>query len=176
MQNGIQSFIITDFKYFIICFSLALALPSCFSSKNATRTGKGADAKEVRLRRDITRYAEGFIGAKYKYGGVSPSSGFDCSGFTVFVMDAYGVGLNRTSTSQSTMGKKIPLHRAQGGDLVFFSRRGKINHVALVDANTDEGIMIIHSTSSRGVIRENLSASTYWKPKIKMVRDVISDL
>ncbi|MEL6845503.1 MAG: NlpC/P60 family protein, partial [Bacteroidota bacterium] len=62
------------------------------------------------------------------------------------------------------------------GDLIFFSKngRGKISHVALVVDHDREGISVAHSTTSRGVIVENISNSRYWKPKIKFARDVIS--
>ena len=161
---------------FIALFLLCqVGLTSCFSTKSARRTSDMAPA-EIRLRQNITSYAENFIGAPYKYGGESPNGGFDCSGFTSYVMLEYGIALDRTSSDQGKMGKKVALKDSKAGDLIFFARKGRVFHVSLVVANTKEGIEVVHATSSRGVIRENISTSSYWSSKEKFVRDVLANI
>lgn len=129
---------------------------------------------EAALRLQAVDYAKKYLGTKYRYGGNRPSEGFDCSGFTRYVMDKVDVGLSRTSRSQEKEGKKIKLKNAQPGDLIFFRRTpaSKIFHVSLVVDNTEEGILVIHSTS-RGVVMDNVTESSYWSPKISSARDVI---
>lgn len=136
---------------------------------------KIAKPDEITKRQGIADYAQTYVGTKYKYGGKTPD-GFDCSGFTSHVMKEYDVKLPGNSASQSKMGKKTNLKKAQAGDLVYFRRSpaGKVFHIAIVVSNGKEGTKIAHSTS-RGVVVDNLSRSDYWRPKISGVRDVIGD-
>ena len=137
-----------------------------------THTAKRAEQK---LRTDITHYAKKHVGARYRYGGKSPT-GFDCSGFTSFVMHQFDIPVSGPSYSQESLGKKIKKEDARPGDLVFFRKRkgGKIFHVAIVYDNDREGISVVHSTSSRGVVIDHLEKSSYWRTKVMTVRDVVS--
>lgn len=127
------------------------------------------------LRRKITDYAQRFEGSRYLYAGKKPSTGFDCSGFTSFVMAEYGIVLSPSSREQATQGREIRVEQALPGDLIFFRRSASepVFHVSLVIENDRESLWVIHSTTSRGVIIEDLLASSYWKPKIFSARDVI---
>ncbi len=140
-----------------------------------TERPRGVDSKEAALRRDIVDYAQRFEGRNYLYAGKNPS-GFDCSGFTYFVMKEYGVSLSPSAKDQATQGRSIPVSKAMPGDLVFFRRSASepVFHVSLVVENDGKSLRVIHSTTSRGVIQEDLLASSYWKPKIYAARDVIS--
>lgn len=140
----------------------------------------GADSSSVKLvewlkpslRNDVVEYAKQFLGLRYRYAG-RDATGFDCSGFTHYVMKNFNIDLSACSRTQSTQGKKILLKEVKSGDLIFFrqSRRSRISHVAMVVSNDQRGIFIIHSTS-RGVVVDNLMESKYWRPKIFMARDV----
>ena len=172
------------FQYLLIAFSFTFFMSSCEFIRDLTAPVEnnrkkdkeaGMDA-EMRLRGNLTEESRKHIGTKYKYAGKVPSTGFDCSGFTSYVYKKHNKQLSSSSSAQSKQGRKIPLKNAQPGDLVFFSRNGKtIMHVALVVSNTSEGVNVIHSTSSKGVIIQNISKSKYWKPKILFARDVLSD-
>ncbi len=74
----------------------------------------------------VVSYAKQFIGTKYTYGGTSPSTGFDCSGFTSYVYRHFGVSLPRTSGGQSGVGTAVTKANLQVGDLVIYS-----GHVAI---------------------------------------------
>ena len=78
------------------------------------------------LGQEIVSYAKQFIGTKYKYGGTSPSTGFDCSGFTQYVFKHFGISLPRTSGSQAGVGTAVSRANLQPGDLVIYS-----GHVAI---------------------------------------------
>lgn len=131
------------------------------------------ETEEALLRQEAIRYAKTFMGTKYKLGGTSPRSGFDCSGFTVYVMKQVDVALSRTSQAQESNGKKVRLKKVQPGDLIFYRRSplGKVFHVSIVVANKSDGIYVIHSTS-RGVVIDNVTKSSYWSPKISSARSV----
>lgn len=128
---------------------------------------------EFALRMDIMQTASQYIGTRYKYSGTSPQTGFDCSGFTSFILAKYDVPLPHQSGSQAKEGRAVPADKAMPGDIVYFTRKGRIFHVALVETNDQDGITVIHSTTSRGVIRENITRSDYWRPKIAGVRSVV---
>lgn len=150
------------------CHSLR---PVSTDSKSDSSTRKST-TKSSRLRQDVTKYALQQEGAKYKYGAKGPKR-FDCSGFTSYVYKSIDISLPNGSYNQARVGKKIASSKAAPGDLIFFGKGGKVNHVALVVRNSSKGIEVIHSTSSRGVIRENVSISSYWKSRILYVRTVI---
>lgn len=154
------------------CNKVLYGPPSQKDIKSGHGTSKNESSKEQKLRNDITQLAQEYIGVKYKYAGKSPN-GFDCSGFTGFVFEKFEINLSSSSQAQATTGKKIPLNKAQSGDLLFFGKRGKINHVALILSNSSDGIEVIHSTSSSGVMVQNVSQSDYWKPRILFARSVI---
>jgi cell wall-associated NlpC family hydrolase len=132
------------------------------------------DAEIMQFRQEVTGYAHNFLGLRYRHAGRSPKTGFDCSGFTNFILAEFGVTVSSASTTQSRQGLKVSLRDVLPGDLIFFGTRGRIQHVAMVVEKTAEGIFCIHSTCSRGIIVENISTSKYWKPKILFARDVIT--
>lgn len=169
-------------KWIMLLAGFAFLLSSCSAtrrtpSKSPTTTKGNRPDRKNALRSDIVDFALQYKGASYKYGGNGPKS-FDCSGLTCEVYKKFNVVIPRTSSTQGTQGKKIPQTQAKPGDLAFFrkgSSGAKINHVALIISNGREGLMVIHSTSSRGVIVENISKSTYWKPRLLYIRDVIGN-
>ncbi|MCO6476096.1 MAG: C40 family peptidase [Phaeodactylibacter sp.] len=121
----------------------------------------------------VVSYAKKKLGAGYQEGGAGPNR-FDCSGFTSYVMKEFDVPLSRSSRYQAKEGRKIRVEDARPGDLIFFKRSpaGPVFHVAMVVRNSREGIEVIHSTS-RGVVIDNISRSSYWEPKIYSARDVL---
>jgi cell wall-associated NlpC family hydrolase len=132
--------------------------------------------KEMALRNEVVDYAEQFIGIHYLAAGKEPQTGFDCSGFTSFVMGKYNVKLSASAHDQAIQGALKPIESVKPGDLVFYRRSpgAPIFHVSLVVSNDGKSIKVVHSTTSRGVIMEDILASKYWKPYIDSARDVIN--
>jgi cell wall-associated NlpC family hydrolase len=132
--------------------------------------------KSLLLRSEVVRQAKAYLGLRYRYAGKQPETGFDCSGFTSYVMGLFSVPLSCSSRGQATEGLAVDVEAVRPGDLVVFrrSRHRAVSHVALVVENSDEGLFVIHSTS-RGVVIDNLYESSYWKPKIFAARDVLSE-
>lgn len=123
-------------------------------------------------RNAIVKMAKSLISSKYKYGGKGPRQ-FDCSGFTQFVFKkSINVNLAPSSKLQSKQGVSIKKKDALPGDLIFFKRSGKVNHVGLIYKVDKSSLWVIHSTSSKGVILEDLNKSAYWKNKISSIKRV----
>ena len=135
---------------------------------------RAEDAAIMQFRSEVIGYAQNFLGLRSRSAGHSPKTGFDCSGFTNFILDEFGVKVSTSSFTQSRQGLKVSLNDVLPGDLIFFGGRGRIQHVAMVIEKTAEGIFCVHSTCTRGIVVENISTSKYWKPKILFARDVIS--
>ena len=136
----------------------------------ATRPGPTAT-----VRNGLVSGAEALLGIRYKYGGNTPREGFDCSGFVKYLYNAQGLDIQRVSRDQAREGNPIDPDHARAGDLVFYRRGGNqpVFHVSMVVAASPGEIWVIHPTSSRGVIRENIMASSYWRPKIYRVKNLI---
>lgn len=106
------------------------------------------------------------LGTRYVYGGASPS-GFDCSGFTMYVYSQFGYSLPHSATSQwqSGVGTKVwSIGALQPGDLVFFCDPSRSNGKACSHAGIYIGDgQFIHSSSSSsgGVIISSLTSGYY---------------
>jgi cell wall-associated NlpC family hydrolase len=95
----------------------------------------------------VVGYARQLLGVRYSYGGSSPGSGFDCSGFTRFVYAHFGVSLPHYSVAQFGLGRNVGRGGLQPGDLVFFDGLG---HVGLYIGH-DQFIHAPHSGTSVSV-------------------------
>jgi hypothetical protein len=104
--------------------------------------------------------AERYLGVKYTWGGTSPTTGFDCSGYVQYVFRKHGVQLPRTSRAQAYAGDRVSLDFSalRTGDLIMFASGGidgrqPISHVAIYAGNRK----ILHSSKSgSGVRYDNL--------------------
>ena len=117
----------------------------------AASSGKGSQ---------IAQYALQYVGCPYVYGGSSPS-GFDCSGFTTYVMKHFGYSINRTASSQMDNGTSVSKSQLQPGDLVFFNSGNSSKRATHVGIYTGNGQFVHASTSTTGVIISDLNSSYY---------------
>lgn len=76
----------------------------------------------------IVRYARRFIGTPYSWGGTSPRTGFDCSGFVRYVYAHFGIALPHSSFGDLWRGRRVGRRWLRPGDLVFFDGN---NHVGI---------------------------------------------
>jgi cell wall-associated NlpC family hydrolase len=74
----------------------------------------------------VVRFARHYLGIRYEYGGTSPRSGFDCSGFTRFVYAHFGITLPHYSGAQFGMGRRVSRDGLRPGDLLFFDGLGHV--------------------------------------------------
>ena len=119
-------------------------------------------------RQKIVNYALQFLGNPYVWGGTSLTNGCDCSGFTMRVMEEFGVSLPHYSGSQAQLGKKVSSAEMRPGDLVFYSNSGgRINHVGIYIGNGQ----IVNAASRRSGIK--ISSWNYRTPTA--IRNVLDD-
>ena len=117
-------------------------------------------------RTQIVNYALQFVGNPYVWGGTSLTNGADCSGFTMKVLQHFGISLPHYSGSQAKMGRAVSSSEMRPGDLIFYANSGgTINHVAMYIGNGQ----IVHAASKRSGIK--ISTWNYRQPKT--IRNVI---
>lgn len=126
-----------------------------------------AEKSNARQQAQIIAKAKTYIGTPYLHAGTS-RKGIDCSGFTSKILNQFGTNLPHSAKLQSTKGTKVKKYQA--GDLAFFGSRKsvggiKIQHVAIVVSNYPEPLKVIHATSSLGVREDDVTKSSYWKPR-----------
>ena len=113
---------------------------------------------------EIVAYAKQYLGVKYVYAGAS-SKGFDCSGYTMYVMKHFGYNLPHTATGQMGYGTSVAKSALQPGELVFFcdpSRSGgkAASHVGIYIGSNQ----FIHASSGGGKVQiDSLSKAYYAK-------------
>ena len=100
----------------------------------------------------VVGIAMGYLGVPYVYGGASPS-GFDCSGFVMYVFGQIGVSLPHNAAAQYGSGTPVDRSQLQPGDLVFFNGLG---HVGIYVG----GGSFIHSPHTGDVVK--ISSMTGW--------------
>jgi cell wall-associated NlpC family hydrolase len=109
------------------------------------------------------RYARKLLGVPYHYGGSSPQTGFDCSGFVSFVYRHVGIRLPRTSFEQFRVGRWISRRALRPGDLVFFN---SVGHVGIYVGRG----RFIHSPHSGSRVRISSMGSSWYGSRYEGAR------
>jgi len=163
----------------LVCAALALAAspvlakdapkPRTFTTAAFETAGKVWNGAQ-----DVAIYALGLIGVDYRFGGNSPSSGFDCSGLVRYVFqEVTGVTLPRTSREMSGLGSKIALGELKPGDLVFFNtRQFQFSHVGIYLGDS----RFIHAPARGGEVEIARLSETYWQKHFDGARRLVGVL
>jgi hypothetical protein len=110
---------------------------------------------------ELLNYALSLTGTNYRIGGISPETGFDCSGFVRHVFNrAAGMTLPHNALAISLAGEKISPAELRPGDLVFFNTlRKTFSHVGIYIGNNQ----FVHATSSKtGTVMVSSMSDSYW--------------
>ena len=161
-------------RYLIMLLVLATALLMALmrplpghATETVTATGKEQARKfsryqlrhraAIRARRTFGRrvvtYARRFVGVPYSWGGSSPGTGFDCSGFVRYVYQHFGISLPHSSYGDMSLGRQVLRKYLKPGDLVFFAGG---SHVGIYLS----GNRVIAATHSGSVV--HISTMTDW--------------
>lgn len=132
------------------------------------------------LRRVMLSFASELEGSPYKWAGINPKTGFDCSGFTMYVYKSIGIELPHNAQKQSELIKKQkPIEDALPGDLIFFGSKNRksfnTQHAGIIYSKEGEDIEVIHC-SNTGVNIEGKDSSwdRYWIDRVLFVIDILS--
>ncbi len=139
-----------------------LALPATTDTTSETPSGDGnatgggapppADASRGA---QVVAIAMRYLGIPYRWGGASPSEGFDCSGLTMYVFAQIGVSLPHYAAAQYGMGVSVSREELQPGDLVFF--RG-LDHMGMYIG----GGNFIHAPRTGDVVKISSLSESYY--------------
>lgn len=133
------------------------------SSNSSSQNNKKTEAADTPLQSgsgsgsEVANFAVKYVGRPYVYGGTSLTNGVDCSGFTMTIYSKFGISIPRTSGAQSSYGKKVDMGSLQAGDLVFYAKNGRVNHVALYIG----GGQVVHASNPKnGIMISNVNYRT----------------
>lgn len=142
------------------------------SHYDLTRSGALAPQQSGGKVQGMLQRALALLGTPYRWGGTSPDSGFDCSGLVGYVFrTALGIELPRVSREMATKADAELIksrEELQQGDLVFFGRKGRVNHVGIY---VGEG-RFLHSPSTGKDVRVDSLETGYWSNKFMQARRV----
>lgn len=159
-----------------------LLFSNCFQANNHVPEAEIAqqESESASIRRlDVISFAKDHLGTKYKYAGVSPAKGFDCSGFVHFVFKNFDIHLPRGSKEYKFLGTALEPEEFKVGDiLVFYGYKDKkqIGHVGIICEANGMKSRFIHSSSGKayGVTISDLDSEHYSRRFYKCI-DVIQE-
>lgn len=106
---------------------------------------------------EVADFAQQYVGYSYKWGGSSPETGFDCSGFVYYVYQQFGYELNRTAADQASNGTHVEPDALEPGDVLCFYKGSYIGHSGIY---VGDGNYVHSQDSATGVVVSPLSERT----------------
>ena len=109
---------------------------------------------------EVLMKAFSLTGIKYTWGGKTPETGFDCSGFVSYVFrNAVNLTLPATARAISQIGKTVKKGELQPGDLVFFNTlKSAFSHVGIYIGDNK----FIHAPRTGAAVRVENMQNSYW--------------
>jgi cell wall-associated NlpC family hydrolase len=125
-------------------------------------------------REEISIQAMSLVGVPYRWGGNTPTAGFDCSGLVHYVVQrAASVNLPRTTADMSSRGASIDPDEIAAGDLVFFNTTGRPHsHVGIYVGK----LRFVNAPSTGGTVRLDYLTNPYWAKRFDGIRRVAPPL
>jgi cell wall-associated NlpC family hydrolase len=144
--------------------------PDADSGNNASGKTKSFLSGMASKAGDVVVGALNMIGVRYRWGGDTPDSGLDCSGFVRYVFqDTLGMTLPRRAEEMSRVGEKVRVSELKPGDLVFFNTmRRSFSHVGIYIGDNK----FVHSPSTGSTIRVDDMENAYWEKRYTGARRI----
>jgi cell wall-associated NlpC family hydrolase len=145
-------------RLLLLCAFVLCLAPGCAAASGDAAAARG----------DPLVHALATVGVKYRYGGSSPETGFDCSGLVAYVFEqAWGQPLPRSTQEQSTVGRRVKLRDLEPGDLVFYNTRNRaFSHVGIY---LGDG-RFVHAPRPGARVRIESFHSRYWRARFNGAR------
>ncbi len=143
-------------------YAVTYGSQSGYISGEYLRVGTAAASSEetIKLGEQIVEFAKQFLGTKYTYGGSSPSTGFDCSGFVYYVFGQFGYSLIHGASGQMREADMVSKSELTAGDLVFFNNGSAslASHVGIYIGDNQ----FIHATSPGNPVSIDSLSDNYY--------------
>ena len=122
---------------------------------------------------NLAFYALSLSGTPYRYGGNSPDTGFDCSGFVRHVFrQSLNIELPHNAREINHLGEPVKAGQLRPGDLLFYNTlRHAFSHIGIYLGDN----RFVHSPSSGGSIRVENMREPYWVSRFNGARRITSD-
>ena len=158
----------------VFTFTFIIVLAGCSSPPAKQADGRTAvtpgvantqRSASVSIGQQIVSQAKAVLGTPYRFGGTSPSEGFDCSGLIYYTYRKQGIEVPRTSQQQADYSRDIALMSAQPGDILFFRINGKkVSHAGIYAGNNQ----FIHAPKGARTV-SYAELNSYWRPRLLKV-------
>lgn len=165
-------------KALVLCLaSIAIVLSGCSSvpekptatshanheTKASAKTYKRSTPLKYSTGDQIVSIAESLVGSPYRYGGSSPTKGFDCSGLVYYTHQQLDITVPRTTKQQSRHRPAKNLASAKPGDILFFRIYGNsVSHVGIYAGNDQ----FIHAPKSGKYVSYASINEPYWRQRL----------
>lgn len=148
---------------------IAIDYPSSHVAGTAGQTNISVDPAH----KTIVAAAMQFLGVKYRYGGGSPNTGFDCSGLVAYAAEtSLGLKLPRSARDMASEGESVGRGELRKGDLVFFNTRGhRFSHVGIYLGNRQ----FVHAPRTGAKVRVENMDLAYWTKRYNGARRLHHD-
>ena len=120
---------------------------------------------------NVLSRAVNVLGTPYRWGGSSPSKGFDCSGLVKYAFNDATFDLPRTSNAMASgHGEKVDRNDLKPGDLIFFNIKSRrVNHVAIYLGND----RFIHAPRRGKSVSIDTLKKPYWESHYVVAKRVL---
>lgn len=146
---------------------IGLLVVQKFKRERQTHSGVSSDNAMV-------SEALNYLGIRYRFGGNSPDTGFDCSGLVAYSAErSLGLKLPRNAAEIAQQGISVAKNELKAGDLVFFNTMGRrYSHVGIYLGDD----RFVHSPSAGGVVRVENMTMAYWTKRYNGARRLDNSL
>ena len=143
-----------------------------FTGAHRFSYGKPVPQMAAKQSSTVLSRAVNVLGTPYRWGGSSPSKGFDCSGLVKYAFnDVAAVDLPRTSNAMASgHGQKVERKDLKPGDLLFFNLKSRrVNHVAIYLGND----RFIHAPRRGKSVTIDTLKKPYWDKNYVVAKRVL---
>ena len=150
-----------SYKSVLLLITIVFYVTAC-SSPSKYPASDSVKSKSHSKQKRIISIAKAQLGKPYRFGGTSPTKGFDCSGLINFSFKKAGLAVPRTTKQLYRASSPISRRHLKTGDLVFFKiNRRKVSHVGLYLGNN----RFIHAPSSGKYVNIANLNDKYWRQR-----------
>jgi cell wall-associated NlpC family hydrolase len=157
----VPSSVLSFFQRIVVCCACALVL--AFSATSAMAAPLDTPIPQPSPGAELANFAEQYVGSPYRWGGASPS-GFDCTGFVMWVYSQFGVAMPHNEAGQLASGERVGADDLQPGDVLIFANtyRAGLSHAGIYLGDGQ----FVHAVDERHGVMVSALWDNYWGPRL----------